>query len=90
LESAASKNEAEITKRKYKDNAWVRLGCKTRYRIGRLRLVRVQTAKDVLLLLANLGPEELSAAQVAARSPRSQKITPSRAQRNLHKSWLSP
>jgi hypothetical protein len=47
------------------DDAWVRLGCKTRYRIGRLRLVRVQTAKEVLLLLTNLGPDELSAAQVA-------------------------
>jgi IS4 transposase len=47
------------------DDAWVRLGCKTRYRIGGLRLVRVQTAKEVLLLLTNLGPDELSAAQVA-------------------------
>jgi hypothetical protein len=47
------------------DDAWVRLGCKTRYRIGRLRLVRVQTAKEVLLLLTNLGPQELSAAHVA-------------------------
>jgi hypothetical protein len=47
------------------DDAWVRLGCKTRYRIGRLRLVRVRAAKEVLLLLTNLGPEELSAAQVA-------------------------
>jgi hypothetical protein len=47
------------------DDAWVRLGCKTRYRVGRLRLVRVQTAQEVLLLLTNLGPDELSAAQVA-------------------------
>jgi IS4 transposase len=47
------------------DDAWVRLGCKTRYRIGRLRLVRVQAAKEALLLLTNLGPDELSAAQVA-------------------------
>jgi hypothetical protein len=47
------------------DEAWVRLGCKKRYRTKRLRLVRVQTHKEVLLLLTNLGPEELSAAQVA-------------------------
>jgi len=47
------------------DDAWVRLGCKARCRIGRLRLVRVQAAKETLLLLTNLGPEELSAAQVA-------------------------
>jgi hypothetical protein len=47
------------------DDAWVRLGGKTRYRIGRVRLVRVQAAKEVLLLLTNLGPDELRAAEVA-------------------------
>ena len=55
----------EDAKARVLDDAWVRLGCKTRYRVGRLRLVRVQAAKEVLLLLTNLGPEELSAAQVA-------------------------
>lgn len=46
-------------------DAWVRLGCKERYQIGRVRLVRVQTPKEVLLLATNLKPEELSAAEVA-------------------------
>ena len=45
--------------------AWVRLGCKARYRSMRLRVVWVQTAKEVLRLVSNLGPEELSASQVA-------------------------
>lgn len=46
-------------------DAWVKLGCKKRYESGRLRLVRVQTEKEVLLLATNLKPEELSAAEVA-------------------------
>jgi hypothetical protein len=46
-------------------DAWVKLGCKKRYESGRLRLVRVQTPKEVLLLATNLKPEELSAAEVA-------------------------
>jgi hypothetical protein len=46
-------------------NAWVKLGCKKCHESGRLRLVRVQTPKEVLLLVTNLKPEELSAAEVA-------------------------
>ena len=46
-------------------DSWVILGCKKRYQSGRLRLVRVQTQKEVLLLATNLKPEELSAAEVA-------------------------
>jgi hypothetical protein len=46
-------------------DAWVKLGCKKRYESRRLRLVRVKTEKEVLLLATNLKPEELSAAQVA-------------------------
>lgn len=45
--------------------AWARLGCKTRYRSIRLRVVWVQTPKEVLPLVSNLSPEELSAAQLA-------------------------
>jgi IS4 transposase len=45
--------------------AWVRLGCKARYRSIRLRVVWVQTPKEVLRLVTNLGPAELSAAEVA-------------------------
>lgn len=45
--------------------AWVRLGCKARYRSIRLRVVWVQTPKEVLRLVTNLGPDELSAAEVA-------------------------
>jgi Transposase DDE domain len=46
-------------------SAWVRLGSKTRYRSMRLRAVWVQTPKEVLVLVTNLGPEELSAGEVA-------------------------
>jgi len=46
-------------------HAWVRLGCKARYRSIRLRVVWVQTPKEVLRLVTNLGPDELSAAEVA-------------------------
>jgi hypothetical protein len=45
--------------------AWVRLGCKARYRSIRLRVVWVQTPKEVLRLVTNLSPEELSAGEVA-------------------------
>jgi len=45
--------------------AWVRLGCKARHRSLRLRVVWVQTDKDVLRLVTNLRPEELSAGEVA-------------------------
>jgi hypothetical protein len=46
-------------------NAWVRLGCKACYRSKRLRVVWVQTDKEVLRLVTHLGPEELSAGEVA-------------------------
>jgi hypothetical protein len=45
--------------------AWVRLGCKARYRSRRLRVVWVQTQREVLPLVTNLGPEVLSGAEVA-------------------------
>jgi hypothetical protein len=46
-------------------SAWVRLGCNARYRSQRLRVVWVQTDKEVLPLVTDLGPQELSAADVA-------------------------
>jgi hypothetical protein len=46
-------------------SAWVRLGCKARYRSMRLRVVWVQTDKEVLRLVTNLGAEELAAGEVA-------------------------
>jgi len=46
-------------------SAWVRLGCKTRYHSVRLRVVWVQTPKEVLRLVTNLGPVELTAGEVA-------------------------
>jgi hypothetical protein len=45
--------------------AWVRLGCRASYRSRRLRVVWVQTDKEVLRLVTNLGPEELAAGEVA-------------------------
>ena len=45
--------------------AWVRLGCKARYRSMRVRVVWVQTPKEVLRLVTNLSLEELSAGEVA-------------------------
>jgi Holliday junction resolvase-like predicted endonuclease len=45
--------------------AWVWLGCKARYRSIRLRVVWVQTDKEVLRLVTNLSPAELSAGAVA-------------------------
>lgn len=47
------------------DDTWIQLGSKGRYRCGRMRLVRVQTAKETILLLTNLNPEEASAQLVA-------------------------
>jgi len=45
-------------------DAWARLGCKERYRTGRLRVVTIQSAPaGTLRLVTNLPPEELSAAQ---------------------------
>lgn len=46
-------------------HAWARLGCNARYRSIRLRVVWVQTPKEVLRLVSNLAVEELSAAEVA-------------------------
>jgi hypothetical protein len=46
-------------------SAWVHLGCKARYRSIRLRVVWVPTEKEVLRLVTNLGPAELSAGEVA-------------------------
>lgn len=45
--------------------AWVRLGCKARYRSIRLRVVWVQTPKEVIQLVTNLSPSELSAGEIA-------------------------
>jgi hypothetical protein len=45
--------------------AWVHLGCQARYRSIRLRVVWVQTPKEVLRLVTNLSLEELSGAEVA-------------------------
>ena len=45
--------------------AWVRLGSRARSRSIRLRAVWVQTDKEVLRLVTNLKPEELSAGEVA-------------------------
>lgn len=46
-------------------HAWVRLGCKARYRSIRLRVVWVKTQKEVLRLVTNLRPEELAAGEMA-------------------------
>lgn len=46
-------------------HGWVRLGCNARYRSIRLRVIWVQTPKEVLRLVSNLAVEELSAAEVA-------------------------
>jgi hypothetical protein len=46
-------------------SAWVHLGCTARYRSMRLRVVWVQTDKEVLKLATNLGPAELAAGEVA-------------------------
>jgi hypothetical protein len=46
--------------------AWVVLGCKRRYRSTRVRLVWVETAKEVLLLVTNQEPNEMPAELVAA------------------------
>jgi DDE family transposase len=45
--------------------AWVELGCNARYRSIRLRVVWVQTQKEVLRMVTNLSPAELSAGEVA-------------------------
>jgi len=45
--------------------AWGHLGCKSRYRSTRVRLVWVQTPKEVLMLVTNQNPQQMSAALVA-------------------------
>lgn len=45
--------------------AWAHLGSAPQYRSIRLRLVWVQTQKEILLLATNLAPDELSAGDVA-------------------------
>lgn len=45
--------------------AWVKLGCRKQYESPRLRVVWVRTPKEELPLVTNLGPEELSAGEVA-------------------------
>lgn len=45
--------------------AWVRLGHKSRRPDVQLRVIWVQTEKEVLRLVSNLGPKELSAGEVA-------------------------
>lgn len=46
-------------------SAWARLGCNACYHSQRLRVVWVQTPREVLPLVTNLGPEELTAGEVA-------------------------
>jgi hypothetical protein len=46
-------------------HAWVHLGCRARYRSIQLRVIWVQTPKEVLRLVTNLAVEELSGAEVA-------------------------
>jgi len=46
-------------------SAWVTLGCKAEQQSIRLRVVWVQTDKELLRLVTNLGPAELSAGEVA-------------------------
>jgi hypothetical protein len=46
--------------------AWVVLGCKRRYQSTRVRLVWVETSKEVLLLVTNQEHEEMPAELVAA------------------------
>jgi len=45
--------------------AWAVLGCQARYRSMRVRLVWVQGPKEMLLLVSNKAPEELSAALIS-------------------------
>lgn len=61
LPPSATDREAGVIRQ-----AWVRLGCRTRYRSKGVRLVWVQTPKEVLLLVTNQPPADLSAELVAA------------------------
>jgi hypothetical protein len=60
LPLSAADVSAKVTR-----GAWARLGCKPRYRSLRVRVVWVQTPKEILRLATNLGPAELTAAEVA-------------------------
>jgi hypothetical protein len=44
---------------------WAHLGCKSRYRSARVRLIWVQTPREVLLLVTNQDPQQMNAALVA-------------------------
>lgn len=46
-------------------SGWARLGCSERYRSRRVRVVWVQTPREVLALVTNLAPAELGAGDVA-------------------------
>jgi hypothetical protein len=46
-------------------SAWAHLGCKARYRSMRVRVLWVQTPKEVIVLVNNQPPKELSAELVA-------------------------
>jgi hypothetical protein len=46
-------------------SGWARLGCSSQYRSGRVRVVWVQTPREVLALVTNLAPAELAASDVA-------------------------
>lgn len=45
--------------------AWVRLGCRTRYQSGRVRVVWIQTPEHSLALVTHLDPEQLPAELVS-------------------------
>lgn len=60
LPLTAADSEAKVLR-----TAWVWLGCKARYRSMRVRVIWVQTEKEVLRLVTNLGEEELAAGEVA-------------------------
>jgi hypothetical protein len=60
LALSAADREARVIRQ-----GWVRLGSHGRAAKLRLRVVWVQTAKEVLRLVTNLGPEALSAGEVA-------------------------
>jgi hypothetical protein len=60
LPLSAADKEAKVIR-----SAWVKLGCNKKYESKRLRVVWVQTDKELLKLLTNLGPEKLSAGEVA-------------------------
>ncbi len=60
LPLSAKDQEAKVIR-----SAWVKLGSRKKYESIRLRVIWVQTEKEVLTLVTNLGPEELAAGEVA-------------------------